>query len=137
MVRCKICRVPLSGFLSKVSKFLFNFEPSKEDTQICNKCADKKASEQMQKKIEKKLDEYMKNQTDKKIDMPAKKPEEETYKCQICGRMIHEKHSLEHVKAEEYLIELIKKDHEHWKHHDPTCKECMEYYRELVKKTEI
>ncbi len=59
------------------------------------------------------------------------------YKCQICGRMVHEEHSLEHAKAEEYLIDLIRKDHDHWRDHEPTCEECVEYYRQLVKKTEI
>lgn len=59
------------------------------------------------------------------------------YKCQICNRMIHKEHSLEHIKAEEYIINLIKKDHSHWKHKDPTCQDCVEYYRKLVKETEI
>ncbi len=59
------------------------------------------------------------------------------YKCQICGRMIHQEHSLEHVKAEEYLIGLIQKDHSHWKDKEPTCQDCIEYYRKLVDKTEV
>lgn len=63
--------------------------------------------------------------------------DDKTYKCQICGRMIHEKHSIEHIKAEEYLIELIRKDHSHWKNKKPTCQECVEYYRKLVKNNEI
>jgi len=59
------------------------------------------------------------------------------YKCQICGRMINKKHSLEHAKAEEYLIDLIRKDHAHWQYKEPTCEECVVYYRKLVDKTEI
>jgi len=59
------------------------------------------------------------------------------YRCQICDRMIHEEHSLEHIKAEEYIINLIKNDHSHWQHGKPTCQECIEYYRKLIKKTEI
>jgi len=51
--------------------------------------------------------------------------------------MIHENHSLEHIKAEEYLIELIRKDHSHWRHKKPTCQECVDYYRKLVKNNEI
>ena len=60
-----------------------------------------------------------------------------TYTCQICGRQVHEKHSLEHVKAEEYLIGLIRKDHTHWHQRQPTCEECIAYYRQLIQKTEI
>ena len=59
------------------------------------------------------------------------------YKCQICGRMILEVHSLEHAKAEEYLLELIKKDHPQWNQKDLTCPECIEYYRKLIVQTEI
>ena len=59
------------------------------------------------------------------------------YKCQICGRMIHEAHSLEHAKAEEYLLNLIKKDHPKWKQKDLTCSECIEYYRKLINQAEI
>jgi len=59
------------------------------------------------------------------------------YKCKICERMINEKHSLEHAKAEEYLINLIKKDHPKWEQKDSTCPECIEYYRKLIKQSEI
>jgi len=59
------------------------------------------------------------------------------YKCQICGRMILKAHSLEHVKAEEYLLELIKKDHPQWNQKGLTCPECIEYYRKLIAQTEI
>lgn len=59
------------------------------------------------------------------------------YKCQICQRMIHQKHALEHIKAEEYLIELIKKDHPRWSKENSTCKECIEYYKKLINDAEI
>jgi len=59
------------------------------------------------------------------------------YKCQICGRMIHEAHSLEHAKTEEYLLNLIRKDHPEWKDQDITCPECLEYYRKLINQAEI
>ncbi len=59
------------------------------------------------------------------------------YRCQICRRMVHEAHSLEHAKAEEYLLNLIKKDHPKWKQEDLTCSECVEYYRKLIKQAEI
>lgn len=62
---------------------------------------------------------------------------EKKYKCQICERMIHEEHSLEHAKAEEYLINLIKKDHPKWDQKDSACPECIEYYRKLIKQSEI
>ena len=60
-----------------------------------------------------------------------------TYKCQICQRMIDEDHALTHIKAEEYLIALITKDHPQWGQKDPTCKECIEYYRKLIKEAAI
>ena len=59
------------------------------------------------------------------------------YQCQICGKMIRKEHSLEHVKAEEYLLGLIKKDHPQWKQTESTCRECIEYYRKLIKQAEI
>ena len=59
------------------------------------------------------------------------------YKCQVCQRMIREKHSLEHAKAEEYLINLIKKDHPKWSQKDSVPPECIEYYRKLIKQSEI
>ncbi|HQP92189.1 MAG TPA: hypothetical protein PLU24_05890 [Candidatus Omnitrophota bacterium] len=59
------------------------------------------------------------------------------YTCQICGRTIDETSALMHVKAEEYLLNLIKKDHPEWKSHESTCHECVSYYRELIKKAKI
>jgi len=59
------------------------------------------------------------------------------YICQICNREIDESVSLMHVKTEEYLLELIRKDHPEWKESKDTCHKCVTYYRELVKKAEI
>lgn len=33
------------------------------------------------------------------------------YKCQVCGREIDDYVSIAHIKAEEYLIDLIRRDH--------------------------
>jgi len=59
------------------------------------------------------------------------------YVCQICGREIDESIALTHAKAEEYLLELIRRDHPEWKKDKDTCHHCVEYFRELVKKAEI
>lgn len=59
------------------------------------------------------------------------------HKCQICGREIDDAVGLAHVKAEEYLIELIRRDHPQWKKTMGTCDLCLEYYRELIKRTKI
>ncbi len=59
------------------------------------------------------------------------------YKCQICGRQIDTKAALMHVKAEEYLINLIRKDHPKWKNGSKACDACADYYRKLVNDAEI
>ncbi|MFC1709341.1 hypothetical protein ACFL2J_04720 [Candidatus Omnitrophota bacterium] len=59
------------------------------------------------------------------------------YVCQICAREVDESIALTHVKTEEYLLELIRKDHPEWKTENGTCHECVDYYRKLVKKAEI
>ncbi len=117
MLRCKKCSVPLDGFLAVIGKAFFNIKPSVKDPQICNKCIG--------------------NKTDSKIDTEEYKPKGGKYKCQICSRMIHEEQALEHVKAEEYLINLIRRDHPQWEHRGPTCPECINYYRRLVNEAEI
>ncbi|MBM3251507.1 MAG: hypothetical protein FJZ11_01820 [Candidatus Omnitrophica bacterium] len=104
MRRCKICKVPLEGPLSKVANVLFKIKPADDNLDICNKCA---------------------------ADKPKK------YKCQICDRYIDESAALSHVKAEEYILNLIKKDHPEWQHDKETCQECLEYYRKLIKQAEI
>ncbi|MCU0665890.1 MAG: hypothetical protein MUF05_02190 [Candidatus Omnitrophica bacterium] len=59
------------------------------------------------------------------------------YKCQICNREIDDYVSIAHIKAEEYILELIKKDHPKWKVDKGACQECIDYYRKLVKDAEI
>ncbi len=60
-----------------------------------------------------------------------------TYVCQICNRRVDEKSALTHVKAEEYLLGLIKKDHPEWQSEKGACPACITYYRDLIKKAEI
>ena len=60
-----------------------------------------------------------------------------SYTCQICNRTINEKTALTHIKAEEYLLSLIKKDHPEWKNEKETCQKCIDYYRDLIKKAQI
>ena len=59
------------------------------------------------------------------------------YKCQICEREIDDYVSIMHIKTEEYLINLIRRDHPELKEDDKTCHKCIEYYRKLVKDAEI
>ena len=59
------------------------------------------------------------------------------YMCQICAREIDESAALMHVKTEEYLLELIRRDHPEWKETKDTCPHCIDYYRTLVNKAEI
>lgn len=61
----------------------------------------------------------------------------QTHTCQICGRKIDDTLSLAHIRAEEYIIELIRRDHPEWNKDRGTCDLCVEYYRELIKRTEI
>lgn len=122
MYQCKICKVPLGGFLGKITKVIFKIRPSRNDPQVCNKCSDKESV--------KKEEQVMK--TWQKDDA-----EPGSYQCQICGRSIHTEHALEHIKAEEYIMRLILKDHPQWHHKEPTCQECIEYYRKLVEQSEI
>ncbi|MFH0877597.1 MAG: hypothetical protein V1863_05170 [Candidatus Omnitrophota bacterium] len=67
----------------------------------------------------------------------AKDQNAKTYMCQICNRAIEEHMALTHIKAEEYLLALIKKDHPEWHKGKETCPECLDYYRDLVKKAQI
>jgi len=102
--------------LSVIGKTIFNIKPSAQDHEVCNKCIGK------QQLHPSSSCEHLKTKK---------------YTCQICSRSIHQEHALEHIKAEEYLISLIKKDHPQWQLKDTTCKECIEYYRTLVKDAEI
>jgi len=112
-----MCKVPLNGFLSAIGKAFFNIRRSDSDPEICNKCATK-----------------VKESGIKNKNMVL---EEKIYQCQICRRAIHTEHAIEHIKAEEYIINLIKKDHPKWQHKGPTCEDCLQYYRKLVKDAEI
>lgn len=59
------------------------------------------------------------------------------YKCQICNRDIDDFVGIAHIKAEEYLLGLIRKDHPEWKEDEKTCHKCVEYYRKLINEAEI
>jgi hypothetical protein len=59
------------------------------------------------------------------------------YRCQICERAIDEEVGMAHCKAEEYLLRLIRRDHPEWRETEATCPKCLQYYRRLVKETEI
>ncbi len=117
-VKCKMCKVPLTGVLGKIARVLFRVAPSAHDPELCNKCGPS------EKKIRKTYGESGSEKDGK-------------YKCQICQRMIHESKALAHVKAEEFILELIRKEHPQWRAQDFTCTECIEYYRRLIRETEI
>ena len=104
MKRCKKCKVPLEGVLSKVSKMI-GVKPSQKFSGLCNKCEPRE--------------------------------HDGKYVCQICAREIDESVALMHVKAEEYILDLIKRDHPEWNNGQGTCHECVDYYRKLVNKAEI
>jgi len=67
----------------------------------------------------------------------VKENKKKDYTCQICDRAVDEATALTHIKAEEYLLELIRKDHPEWKEDNKACPKCVEYYRELIKKAKI
>jgi hypothetical protein len=117
MQRCKKCGVPLEGVLGKIAKVLFRIRPSTADPTVCIKCQDSPSV----------YKPHIKGP-----HHPAGK-----YRCQLCDRDIDETAALVHVKSEEYLIELIKKDHPGWAKDKNTCRECLDYYRRLVKEGEI
>lgn len=104
MKRCKKCKVPLEGVLSKVSQII-GVKPSQKFLGLCNKCEPKE--------------------------------HDGKYVCQICAREIDESVALMHVKAEEYILDLIKRDHPEWKNGQSACHECLDYYRKLVNKADI
>ncbi|MDP3143386.1 MAG: hypothetical protein Q8N14_05575 [Candidatus Omnitrophota bacterium] len=116
MRRCRKCNVPLNGILGKISATLFKTGPSNTDTALCNKCEQSSAYE-----------------------AHAKGPHHPSgkYRCQICERDIDEIVALTHIKSEEYIIELIKKDHPDWAKDKKTCHKCLDYYRRLIKEAEI
>ncbi|HAJ56201.1 MAG TPA: hypothetical protein DCL35_00335 [Candidatus Omnitrophica bacterium] len=108
MKRCRKCRVPLEGAFSGLLKNLLKCYPSPEDPGLCNRCA-----------------------------AGAKKNTGAPYTCQICDRVVDEASALTHIKAEEYLLSLIKKDHPEWSETEGACPECINYYKELIKKAKI
>ena len=67
----------------------------------------------------------------------AQNAKNKNYVCQICNRSVDESLALTHIKAEEYLLDLIKKDHPEWKEDKETCHKCIDYYRDLIKKAQI
>ncbi len=107
MKRCQKCKVPLEGAFSKILKIIGRVSPSKHNPELCNRCT------------------------------PANPGKGKAYICQICNRPVDESSALTHVKAEEYLLGLIKKDHPEWKEDKETCHQCVTYYRELIKKAKI
>lgn len=58
-------------------------------------------------------------------------------RCPRCGKTIQAPMLLAHAKAEEYLIELIKRDHPEWVQPDGTCSRCSNYYRVLAQRTGV
>lgn len=60
-----------------------------------------------------------------------------TDRCPRCGKTIEAPLLLAHAKAEEYLIELIKRDHPEWVRPDGRCPRCNIYYRLLAKRTGV
>lgn len=117
MIRCRSCKVPLNGILGGIAARLFRISPSPQDPRLCNKCAQ--------------------DVSDGKTGAADLRSPSGKYRCQVCDRDIDESAALVHIKTEEYLIELIKKDHPHWAKDKKTCKECLDYYRRLVKEAEI
>lgn len=59
------------------------------------------------------------------------------YRCKICDRDIDDFVSIAHIRTEEYLLQLILRDHPEWKETDKACHQCIDYYRKLVKQGEI
>ena len=78
MKRCQKCNVPLEGAFSVLVKKVLKCRTSDENPSVCNRCSN-----------------------DAKINTAA-------YTCQICNRAIDEGSALTHIKAEEYLLHLIK-----------------------------
>ncbi|MFA5090351.1 MAG: hypothetical protein WC510_04890 [Candidatus Omnitrophota bacterium] len=59
------------------------------------------------------------------------------YRCQICDRDIDDFVGIAHIKAEEYLLKLIQRDHPEWRKEGKTCHKCVEYYRKLINEAEL
>lgn len=109
MRRCVKCNAPLEGILGKITKKIFKVTALSSNPEVCSKCEEIKIAP----------------------TTPGK------YICQICDREIDERVALTHIKSEEYLINLIRKDHPDWDKDKKTCHNCVEYYRRLIKEGEI
>ncbi|MDD5018853.1 MAG: hypothetical protein PHH75_01595 [Candidatus Omnitrophica bacterium] len=106
MKRCRQCHVPLEGRWANILKKILKLETSRESPDLCNKC-----------------------------DAANKKKKSSSgYICRICNRRVDETIALTHVKTEEYLLELIRKDHPEWKEEHGACPKCIDYYRQLIKR---
>lgn len=62
---------------------------------------------------------------------------ERMYRCSRCGKIIRGSLLLVHTKAEEYIIELLKRDHPEWVDHNGACSHCEQYYQALVERAGI
>lgn len=107
MKRCRKCHVPLEGKFSSLLKKVLKVGPDPKDPSLCSRCT------------------------------ADSKKSADGYTCPICSRAVDEASMLTHVKAEEYILDLIKKDHPEWKADQGTCPECIAYYRELINKAKI
>lgn len=107
MKRCEKCNFPLEGLLAKLLKPILKISASENNPSVCTRCDEPKSISKSE------------------------------YICSICNRPVDESSALTHVKAEEYLLGLIKKDHPEWQKEKGACPQCLDYYRELIKKAKI
>lgn len=114
MKRCQKCHFPFEGKLAGLIGKILHIKASSTHPDLCTRCAS--------------------DSSGSKSPFGAGSPfGAKAYVCQICNRRIDKKVALTHVKAEEYLLGLIKKDHPEWRDD----KESIAYYRELIKAAEI
>jgi hypothetical protein len=108
MKRCQQCRFPFEGRLAGLIGRVARIKASTTHPGLCTRCAATPSGT--------------------RAPLGAR-----DYICQICHRKIDEKVAMTHVKAEEYLLGLIKRDHPEWRDDQ----EAVAYYRELIKTAEI
>ncbi len=48
-------------------------------------------------------------------------------RCSLCGKQA----DIVHIEAEQYILDVIKKDHPEWVNKNGSCKACMDYYKKL------
>ncbi len=117
MDRCRKCGFPLKGMLARLFAGLLGCRSAKDGSGLCQRCAPgSKAGSRTP---------------------DGSASSKGAYTCRICERTMEESAALTHVKTEEYLLELIRKDHPEWREHDAMCPKCVDYYRELIKKGKI